>query len=160
MITVLIIAAAIAENQPSRLDKNDVRGKALYEQYCAACHGERALGDGPLAKSISKVPPLAGRFQHDSYPEMIELIQGGRNQMPAYEQLIDRTDSKRILIYLRRLDPETGKNLRKRSKSSRKTKTEESSAASETNQTAVQTKDQNQPTAPENKSKSTSSRKP
>ena len=34
--------------------------------------------------------------------------------MPAYGQLLDRADSKRVLIYLRRLDPETGENLRKK----------------------------------------------
>ena len=160
MICVLLLAVAIAENRPSRLEKNDVRGKVLYEQYCSACHGERALGDGPLAKSITKVPPLAGRFQHSSYPEMIALIQDGRGQMPAYGQLIDRTDSKRILIYLRRLDPKTGENLRKRAKSSPKLKTKETSTLVQPSKTAQPTKDPKPAVVPEEKSKASSSPKP
>lgn len=35
----------------------DVRdGKALYDRYCAACHGPNARGDGPMRMVLTVVP--------------------------------------------------------------------------------------------------------
>ena len=127
MFLFIAIALALAEQQPSRLERSDVRGKALYQQYCMGCHGEKALGDGPLATSSTPTAPaLAGIFQQNEYPSAIRLIQDGKGSMPAYEQLLDRTDTKKILIYLRRLDPQTGENLReKKEKNSPEQQSEE-----------------------------------
>jgi mono/diheme cytochrome c family protein len=35
---------------------HSVQGPALYQAYCASCHGKDAKGDGPIAKSL-KIPP-------------------------------------------------------------------------------------------------------
>jgi len=36
----------------------DVRGgKAVYERYCAACHGPAARGDGPMKMVLTLDPP-------------------------------------------------------------------------------------------------------
>src|SRR5690606_4649488 len=32
------------------------RGKALYAQHCAACHGADGKGDGPAAKGLEPAP--------------------------------------------------------------------------------------------------------
>ena len=103
----LLIALVFAEERPSKLPKNHVRGKQLYEQYCFQCHGALALAENELANSIN-APPLAGRIPKEEYPPAITLVQRGQGLMPAYEMLIDKHDTKRILIYLSRLDEKTG----------------------------------------------------
>jgi cytochrome c len=103
----IFIALIMAEERPSKLPKSHVRGKQLYEQYCFQCHGSLALSENELAKKVS-APALAGRISKDEYPETIQLIQKGKGLMPSYEMLIDKQDSKRILIYLSRLDEKTG----------------------------------------------------
>jgi mono/diheme cytochrome c family protein len=35
----------------------DFSGEELFGQFCAACHGEHARGDGPVAASLNKVVP-------------------------------------------------------------------------------------------------------
>ena len=33
-----------------------VAGRALYDQYCASCHGRDGAGDGPSAGALTKRP--------------------------------------------------------------------------------------------------------
>jgi hypothetical protein len=44
----------------------------------------------------------------EDFPESVDLIQGGLGNMPAYSQVLNRHDSRRILVWLATLDPETG----------------------------------------------------
>ena len=39
------------------------QGRQVFETGCASCHGERGLGDGPMAKSLSTPPPAIGSTQ-------------------------------------------------------------------------------------------------
>ena len=77
------------------------------ESLCFQCHGVNGLANTPLAKSM-KAPKLAGQFTDGNYADGIKLVQQGFGVMPAYEMIIDKHDTKRILIYLGGLDAETG----------------------------------------------------
>jgi len=35
---------------------DSIQGANLYKAYCAVCHGPKAKGDGPMAKSLKTVP--------------------------------------------------------------------------------------------------------
>ena len=54
---------------------------------------------------------LAGRYEKGDMEQAILTIQMGKGLMPAYEQQIDRHESKRILIWLNALDPIEGAPL-------------------------------------------------
>jgi mono/diheme cytochrome c family protein len=71
-------------------------GKKLYTQYCGACHGTSARGDGPAA-SILKTPPsdlttLArrhdGKFPYDYVTNVLRFGVGitahGSSDMPTW----------------------------------------------------------------------------
>ena len=45
-------------SSPERL----AEGEGLYAQNCIACHGVTGLGDGPIARTLSKSPPEIGSF--------------------------------------------------------------------------------------------------
>lgn len=49
------------------------QGQALYETNCAMCHGEGALGDGPIASGLPVPPP--GLFEHLGHHTRAHLIQ-------------------------------------------------------------------------------------
>ena len=105
---ILIQSISWAE-VPKKLPKDPVRGQELYDELCFQCHGAKALGENPVGIAM-KAPPLAGQISKEDYDRAIVIIQEGQGMMPAYEMLIDKHDSKKILMYLSQLDPVTGEN--------------------------------------------------
>ena len=105
LVWMLTLQYAMAE-VPKTIPLPHIRGKELYEDLCFQCHGTAGLADNELAKTMN-VSPLAGKFDGE-YAQAIALVQEGKGLMPAYEMVIDKHDTKRILIYLGGLDPETG----------------------------------------------------
>ena len=60
---------ANAENSP---------GKRLYAFNCGACHGDGALGDGPLAANLPvPPPPLFEHLGHHPMDQLVRIIQTG-----------------------------------------------------------------------------------
>ena len=77
-------------------DLSSYSGRQLYIRFCAACHGEQARGDGPVAPHFKVAPPdltqLAKR-RGGTYPadEIRRIIDGrgeegahGARQMPVW----------------------------------------------------------------------------
>jgi mono/diheme cytochrome c family protein len=85
-------------------------GARLYEANCAACHGSRGAGDGPVAAGLSPPPadlrwtlrrPIAG----DGYL-MWAISEGGAQLgtgMPAFAGALEERDRWRIIQYLKTL---------------------------------------------------------
>jgi mono/diheme cytochrome c family protein len=71
-------------------------GEQMYKQYCAACHGTDAKGNGPLASLLKTPPPdlttLAkrhtGKFPYDYVSNILEFGPGlsahGSSDMPTW----------------------------------------------------------------------------
>ena len=100
----ILIGLALAD-VPTKLAPDEERGEALYRENCWQCHGANALGAGPLS-AVLPSPPLAGRIAAEDFPDSVDLIQGGQGNMPAYSQVLNRHDSRRILVWLATLDPD------------------------------------------------------
>ena len=103
---VLLFHVAVAD-VPKTIPLPHIRGKELYDDLCFQCHGVNGMAETPLAKSTGS-PKLAGKFLDGNYAEGIKVVQQGVGTMPAYEMIIDKHDTKRILIYLSGLDAQTG----------------------------------------------------
>lgn len=53
-------------------------GQALYQENCAMCHGDRALGDGPMAENLPIEPPsLLLHLGHHPEDQLVQLIRSG-----------------------------------------------------------------------------------
>jgi len=59
-LTALALAGGVVAAMPARVNADATpvppSGKALYERYCASCHGTSGKGDGPVASALA-VPP-------------------------------------------------------------------------------------------------------
>jgi mono/diheme cytochrome c family protein len=76
-------------------------GRVLYLRYCAACHGESARGDGPVAASLVTAPPdltriaarNEGRFDRRAMLRMIDgrtlVAAHGSREMPVWGAVIE-----------------------------------------------------------------------
>jgi mono/diheme cytochrome c family protein len=55
IFAALLLAPAPASAQ-EEVNKQSTPGAEVYRTYCVSCHGPAALGDGPLAASMTKKP--------------------------------------------------------------------------------------------------------
>ena len=91
LLTALLIAStAIAPPgmAQTRAGKAAFNGQAIYEDYCAACHGRDGKGDGPAARAL-KTPPIdLTQISHNHsgrFPEAdIKKIIMGQDMMPSH----------------------------------------------------------------------------
>lgn len=96
----VLLAACAPEPAPSP-------GEQAYQDYCAICHGTRALGDGPIAPELEVPPPdltriaarnggvfpmravadtvygYSGKHEADLMPEFSPLLDGPDVAVPA-----------------------------------------------------------------------------
>jgi len=51
----------------------DYSGEELFGRFCASCHGEKAHGDGPVARSLNTVVPdlTLIRSRYGEFPAML-----------------------------------------------------------------------------------------
>jgi mono/diheme cytochrome c family protein len=104
-IAIVLIAGVGVTTDGAAQSKGQqgVSGADLFIRYCATCHGERALGNGPLAAMLRKQPAnltlLAQRNGGVFSPEMVARIIDGRKplaghgggDMPAWGDAFART---------------------------------------------------------------------
>jgi mono/diheme cytochrome c family protein len=72
-------------NQESKMTFS---GATLFDDYCKACHGVRAIGDGPLAKLLRRPPAnltlLARKNDGVFSAEMVSRIIDGRKPLAGH----------------------------------------------------------------------------
>lgn len=100
----LLLAAAPAAPQAKADPAAAGRGRTIYERYCKVCHGDRAAGDGVLAKDLVIAPadltrlsdPEDGSFPFQEVVDAIEFsrhVRGhGSRDMPAWGKAFKNTD--------------------------------------------------------------------
>jgi mono/diheme cytochrome c family protein len=86
-------------------------GQQIYQQFCAACHGLEAKGDGPAASRLKTPPPdlttLAkrnmGKFPYDYVAGVLRFGPGpsvhGSSDMPTWGpifQIIDKNNERAV----------------------------------------------------------------
>jgi mono/diheme cytochrome c family protein len=64
------------------------QGQQIFNDKCAMCHGADGRGNGPAAAALSPPPAdfnTASFWQSTSRARMVETIENGRGQMPAFD---------------------------------------------------------------------------
>lgn len=86
---VWLFAGSIASLQTASgqvKDKNE-KGRQLYYQYCASCHGTDAMGNGPAAASMKVMPPSLKNLKgpDGKFPSLkVQSIITGEVDVPAH----------------------------------------------------------------------------
>jgi mono/diheme cytochrome c family protein len=65
------------------------QGRALFETYCAVCHGANGAGEGPVSQYFSGIPNLsAPAIQGYSDGLIYSIIREGGFSMPGYAETL------------------------------------------------------------------------
>ncbi|HEX5437907.1 MAG TPA: FTR1 family protein [Gemmatimonadaceae bacterium] len=83
-------------------------GRAIYQQRCASCHGERGLGDGPAAAGMRPAPPAIGSASAmaGASPAMLyRVVSVGvpGTQMPAWGAALPAEQRWNVIAYVQTL---------------------------------------------------------
>jgi len=80
------------------------QGKALFETYCAVCHGPQGAGDGPLVPKIPN-PPAYNSARVKSMPagQIFHVITFGSGRMPSYASQLQAHDRWLIAAHVQTL---------------------------------------------------------
>jgi mono/diheme cytochrome c family protein len=113
---LLVMFAAQARNRPN-VDQTQFppsympSGQEIYRQFCAACHGADAKGNGPTASRLKTRPPdlttLAkrhmGKFPYDYVSDILRFGPGltahGSSDMPTWGpifQILDKDNERAV----------------------------------------------------------------
>ena len=75
---VLLAQGCAGDDAETAADGPVAQGQALYEANCLACHGEGALGDGPMAGGLPVPPPsILEHLAHHTQAQLVQIIQDG-----------------------------------------------------------------------------------
>ena len=117
---VLAVSAASAGAQP-KLETGTMKktspgdAKAMFENYCAACHGLDAKGTGPAAAALKKVPADLTKISarnDGKFPEikvkryiegLDEVAAHGSRDMPMWGRLFKELDRDTAMIRVQAL---------------------------------------------------------
>lgn len=109
--TFVIVVSAVGvlvQVQPDWAAGGDpVKGKAVYEKSCMACHGPQGKGDGPTGKVL--VPPAAdftsAASRKKSDAELLKTIENGKppTAMIAWKGQLSAQDIQHVLAYVKSL---------------------------------------------------------
>lgn len=98
-----------SQTQPTVTDLNDPiieRGRKLYMEHCASCHGETGAGDGPLAASLeTPLENLQAHVIHHDQATLFQMIsQGVGDEMPGFASEFDMDQILDLIEYSYTLD--------------------------------------------------------
>jgi mono/diheme cytochrome c family protein len=83
--------------------KGDDKSASLYKAKCAVCHGPSGKGDSPAGKSMGAEsfsdPKVAGK----SDVQWKDVIEKGKNKMPAYGKSLKPDEIQGLVAYIRSL---------------------------------------------------------
>lgn len=81
------------------------RGKSIFEDRCADCHGQKGKGDGPAAADFSPKPGDLTKAAMREQPDGVLFwkISEGKKPMPPYKSKISEEDRWKLVNYVRTL---------------------------------------------------------
>ena len=92
------------QNPLPRTPEALARGQALYESFCAVCHGPRGAGDGPLVPRIPNPPSYSSeRVRAMPAGQIFHVISRGSGRMPSYAAQVPSDERWHLVHYVQTL---------------------------------------------------------
>jgi len=74
-----------------------------YKAKCAVCHGADGKGNSSMAKNLGVRDFSSRDVQQESDSDLKQIIQKGKNKMPAYGTKLSDAQIKDLVAYVREL---------------------------------------------------------
>jgi mono/diheme cytochrome c family protein len=99
-------SAAQTKNPLGSSADSVAKGRKLYAERCADCHGKKGRGDGGGGADLERKPTdLTSSVQTQSDGALFWKISEGRRPMPAYGGKLSEEQRWQVIRFLRSLSP-------------------------------------------------------
>ncbi len=102
------VSIALAKESASRTDDLS-KGKQVYVQHCAGCHGPEGKGDGYLLLGPEPANLTRPETKKKSNTALLQTIHEGQPYMPSWKVRLSEKESRAVLAYIRTLHQLSGK---------------------------------------------------
>jgi len=85
------------------------RGRFVYQNFCAFCHGPRGEGGGPVTMRGYPSPPPFPTAPSREMPDgsLFHIITYGRKNMPSQRTILEPEDRWKVILYIRKLQQQS-----------------------------------------------------
>ena len=100
-VGVQLAIAAPKEGDSSSADHS--KGKRIFAQHCAGCHGPAGKGDGYLLLGPNPANLTRPATKKKSDAALLHTIHEGKPNMPSWKARLSEEESRAVLGYIRTL---------------------------------------------------------
>ncbi len=101
--------AAAVKNPLISNPENLQKGRKIFQNLCAGCHGKTGKGDVPAMQGLQPKPTnfTTQKFQNQSDGAIFWKISEGRGMMASYKNMLSENERWAVVNYLRNLAPKS-----------------------------------------------------
>ena len=105
-LTTIVVGSQLAIAAPKEADSSSAdqtKGKRIFTQYCAGCHGPEGKGDGYVLLGPEPANLTRPATKAKSDAAMLQTIHEGKPNMPTWKVRLSESESRAVLAYIRTL---------------------------------------------------------
>lgn len=95
-----VLAASGVLSAPAR---GQDAGEKVYKAKCASCHGADGIGATPAGKATKARDFCSDEVKKETDEEWTQIVEKGKNKMPAYDKKLTDAEIKDVVTYIRSL---------------------------------------------------------
>ncbi|MDF0651770.1 MAG: c-type cytochrome [Nitrospira sp.] len=105
-LVTIVAGSQLAIASPNEADSSSAdhaKGKRIFAQHCAGCHGTAGKGDGYLLLGPDPANLTRPATRTKSDAALLQTIHEGKPNMPSWKVRLSEPDSRAVLAYIRTL---------------------------------------------------------
>ncbi|BFU93216.1 MAG: putative Cytochrome c55x [Nitrospira sp.] len=105
-LAVIAVGSQLAIASPKEVDSpsgDHAKGKRVFAQHCAGCHGTEGKGDGYLLLGPDPANLTRPVTKKKSDAMLLQTIHEGKPNMPSWKARLSDNESRAVLAYIRTL---------------------------------------------------------
>ncbi|NGZ11703.1 MAG: c-type cytochrome [Nitrospira sp. LK70] len=105
-LVAIVAGSQLAIAAPKEADSSSAdqtKGKGIFAQHCAGCHGPAGRGDGYLLLGPDPANLTRPETKQKSDAMLLQTIHEGKPNMPSWKVRLSESESRAVLAYIRTL---------------------------------------------------------
>jgi mono/diheme cytochrome c family protein len=99
ILALAVLPPFLGHSRPPQAQK----GKAIFQEQCAGCHGADAKAQTDMGKKVKAADLTASAVQEQSDSKLEKTIKSGKAKMPSFNGKLSDDDIGSVVAYIRQV---------------------------------------------------------